>query len=174
MKKGRKTMITKLTKEILQFELTDGEIVQAMPVKEEADGTVYLFVDCLKDYSAMNATDTTEGGYDASELRKKLNSDILALFPEEVREKMVPVYQDDLLTIPSMKDVFKKSCWEPMKYRRNRIAFQGHNEDLVNWWLRDPFSAQDFAYVTRLGSFSYIGASLRWLRVRPAFKIRNL
>lgn len=168
-------MITKVTgREILQFDLTDGETVQAMPVKEERDGTTYILVDCLKNETRMNKTDTTKGGYDASELRKKLNSDILARFPEEVREKMAPVYQDDLLTIPSKEEIFGENRWEPMKERRNRIAFQGHEGGWEWYWLRDPASRVAFIYVDPYGYHNYNYASSAYVGVRPVFKIRNL
>ena len=42
----------------------------------------------------------------------------------------------------------------------------------ANWWLRDPVSASDFAYVDSNGNCNYSNASNPWVGVRPAFGIR--
>ena len=158
--------------DILCFELNDGEKVEALAVKQETDGTVFILVDCLKDEYPMNRNNTTKGGYDACELRKVLNSTIIDRFPLEVREHMVKIYQDDLLTIPAEADLFGDDCWEPMKQRKNRIAFQDSGTDVWEWyWLRDVVSATYFAFVLINGGAAYGGAS-DGFGIRPAFGIR--
>ena len=160
--------------DILCFELNDGEKVEALAVKQETDGTVFILVDCLKDEYPMNRENTTKGGYDACRLRKVLNSTIIDRFPLEVREHMVKIYQDDYLTIPAKADLFGDECWEPMKQRKNRIAFQGSGTDVWEWyWLRDVVSATHFAIVNDTGCATYYSAS-SGCGIRPAFKITNL
>lgn len=62
--------------DIIKFKLTDGEKVQAMAVQQENDGMLFCLVDCLADEYSMNDTNTNEGGYEDSDLRKKLNTEI--------------------------------------------------------------------------------------------------
>lgn len=174
--------------DIISFELTDGEKVEAMAVKTEDDGMIFCMVDCLRKEYQMNKTYTNKGGYAASSLRAKLNGEILARFPSEIAEKMVPFANGDLLRLPTEKEIFGENKygeeepeevvqWKPMKLRRNRIAFQGSNGDWMWYWLqnrlRDVASATHFCNVTNYGNCNFNGASTS-LGVRPAFKIRNL
>ena len=159
--------------DVICFAMNDGEHVEAMAVKRESDGIVFVMVDCLKDEYPMNLTNTTKGGYDACHLRKALNTEIIDRFPAEVRENMIPIYQEDFLTIPAESDIFGENCWEPMKLRKNRIAFQGSGTDIWEcWWLRDVVSSTYFAYVFSSGAATSNGASTAY-GIRPAFKISN-
>ena len=175
--------------DIISFTLNDGEIVEALGVKNDPDGMVFCAVDCLEKEYAMNAENTNKGGYEASDLRKALNSEIIDRFPSDIRERLVPFDNGDLLRIPTEKEIFGKNeygedepdtvtQWEPMKLRRNRIAFQGHNGVWEWYWLqnrlRDVVSAAHFVHVYGDGNCDDDGASDAWVGVRPAFKIRYL
>lgn len=174
--------------DIIGFEMTDGEKVEAMAVKQEDDGTIFCLVDCLRKEYQMNKTLTNRGGYAASALRAKLNGEILARFPTEIAEKMVPFANGDLLRLPTEKEIFGENKygeeepeevvqWKPMKLRRNRIAFQGSNGDWEWYWLQNRLrgvaSATTFCDVYANGSCACTSASTSY-GVRPAFKIRNL
>lgn len=167
--------------DVIRFSLKNGENAEAMAVEKQADGMVFCFVDCLEKEYPMNKRNTTAGGYENSLLRKVLNSEILDLFPDDLREKMIPFANGDLLKIPSEKEMFGENVysdepedceqWEPMKDRRNRIAFQGSRTGVLEWtWLRDVVSASAFAAVSGAGASLYGGASASF-GVRPAFKI---
>ena len=167
--------------DVISFTLTDGEEVEAMAVKQEQDGMLFCLVDCLADEYAMNEEDTNRGGFDASDLRVALNGEILDRFPADLREKMVAFANGDLLRLPTEREIFgenvfgetdDKEQWEPMKLRRNRIAFQGKNGTWEWYWLmnRKRGSAAAFALVTNRGYAYYYGASNSH-GVRPAFKI---
>ena len=164
--------------DVFPMTLTDGEQVEAMAMKQESDGMIFVLIDCLLDESSMNSENTNRGGYDASDLRVKLNG--------EIREQMVAFQNGDLLRLPTEKEIFGENRYgeyesedvtqfEPMKLRRNRIAFQGMNGAWEWWWLANKVrgSAADFAYVSGAGNAFYHDASSA-LGVRPAFKIRNL
>lgn len=172
--------------DIIKFKLTDGEKVQAMAVQEENDGMLFCLVDCLADEYSMNGTDTNEGGYENSELRKKLNTEIIDRFPADIKALLVPFGNGDLLRLPTEKEIFGENYygeyespyvkrWEPMKLRRNRIAFQGKNGGWEWYWLQNKCreSAANFAFVSYSGSAGCSGAS-NSRGVRPAFKIRVL
>ena len=129
-----------VTGDIIAFDLNDGEKVEALAVKQNGDNMIFCLVDCLKDEYPMNDRSTNKGGYEASKLRSTLRDVILPRFPAEITEKMVPFENGDLLRLPTEKEIFGRNCfglaepeevtqWEPMKLRRNRIAFHGHNGD---------------------------------------------
>ena len=168
--------------DVISFKLKNREKVQAMAVDQKDGKTVFCFVDCLHQEYPMNQTDTTEGGYEKSLLRKILNRNILYLFPDEIREKMIPFENGDLLKIPSEVEIFGKNefakepeegakQWEPMKDRRNRIAWQGSRTGIFEWyWLRDVVNASAFAFVYAGGIAAYSRASNSF-GIRPAFQI---
>ena len=167
---------------VLSFTLTDGEEVEALAVKQEHDGMIFVLVDCLRKEYPMNQRATNQGGYEKCSLRKKLNGEILDRFPAELRENMVAFENDDLLRLPTEREIFGENPygenesdtveqWEPMKNRRNRIAFQGKNGGWEWYWLQNTVEdAAYFANVSNYGSASCNGAS-NARGVRPAFKI---
>ena len=170
--------------DVIAFSLTDGEEVEALAVKQEQDGMIFCLVDCLNQEYPMNEEDSNRGGYEATDLRVKLNGEILERFPAGIREKMVAFANGDYLRLPTEKEIF--GCndygkaepddvqqWEPMKQRKNRIAFQGKGTDRWEWyWLQNAHKryAANFANVNDLGNATYDIASSA-LGVRPAFKI---
>lgn len=170
--------------DVIAFTLTDGEEVEALAVKQEQDGMIFCLVDCLNQEYPMNEEDSNRGGYEATDLRAKLKGEILDRFPADIREKMVAFANGDYLRLPTEKEIF--GCndygkaepddvqqWEPMKQRKNRIAFQGKGTDRWEWyWLQNPHKryAARFAYVRNDGAAAYPGASTAG-GVRPAFKI---
>lgn len=171
---------------VVDFQLTSGEKAQYMVQRVDEDGYLCLLVDCLPKAYRMNKQNTNVGGYCASELREHMISDILDLFPADLRERMVPFASGDLLRLPTEKEIF--GCneygeaepesvrqFEPMKSRRNRIAFRGEDECLEWYWLENEVesSAAFFAIVSRAG-FAACDSAGSARGVRPAFKIRNL
>ena len=170
--------------DVITFTLNDGEEVEALAVKQEQDGMIFVLVDCLRKEYSMNRTSSNRGGYKSCALRKALNTEILDRFPAEIREKMVAFESGDLLRLPTEREIFGYNPygekepddveqWEPMKDRRNRIAFQGSKTGTWEWyWLQNKVdgSAAYFAYVLSNGDASYDYASSAY-GVRPAFKI---
>ena len=168
--------------DIIDFTLTTGEQVSAMAMRQEEDGMLFVFVDCLKDDYPMNKGDVNDGGYEACDLRKTLNNDILTTFPDKLKARMKPVYKDDKLRLLTEREVFGENEYgeedngvllEPMKERRNLIASYGKGADIwASWWLqnRAKNSAADFAFAVSYGYANYTGASSAF-GVRPAFKI---
>ena len=171
--------------DIIKFKLTDGEKVQAMAVKQTNKGMLFMLVDCLaKEYPMFNSLeDMTDDffTYENSDLRKALNGEILARFPEEIRSRMVTLDNGDMLRIPTEREIFGENVygqeesntvkrWKPMKKRRNRIAFQGKEGEWEWYWLmnRHKEYASYFAYVLHNGNATYDGASYP-RGVRPVF-----
>ena len=172
--------------DIIKFKLTDGEKVQAMAVQQENDGMLFCLVDCLADEYSMKDTNTNEGGYEGSDLRKKLNTEIIARFPADIKAMMVPFGNGDYLRLPTEKEIFGKNYygeyespyvqqWKPMKQKRNRIAFQGKNGGWEWYWLQNKCrdSAALFACVNGSGFADCYGTS-NSLGVRLVFKLKSV
>lgn len=145
------------------------------------NGALFLLDQYLDQAYPMNEENTNRGGYEASDLRKKLQSeDILAIFAE-YRDRMRPFDNGDLLRIPFFGEIFGSEdaeyfepdgCeqWPLMKDRKNRIAFRNN---VWEWgWLQNKRkrSAAYFCYVSDNGRADSWGAS-NSLGVRPAFLI---
>ena len=171
--------------DVISFTLNDGEEVEAMAVKETSKGMLFMMVDCLaKEYPMFNSfEDITEDDftYENSDLRKALNGEILARFPEEIRSGMVTLDNGDMLRIPTEREIFGENVcgqeesdtvkrFKPMKKKRNRIAFQGKEGAWELYWLmnRHKDSAFHFANVNGYGGASFNGASYPY-GVRPVF-----
>ena len=171
--------------DIIRFNLTNGEYVEAMAMKKDADGTIFLLIDCLAHEEPMNNECSNRGGYEGSDLRSKLNGMILDSFPAEIREQMVAFPNGDFLRLPTEREIFGCNTygedeesnveqWKPMELRRNRIAFQGHNGAWEWYWLQNKRknSSAHFVLVNGLGYADY-GRAYSVIGVRPAFKIKN-
>lgn len=171
--------------DIIKFKLADGEKVKMLAVKSELDGMVFCSVDCLKAEYCMNPTGTNAGGWADSELRKKLNSEILERFPKKIKKLLVPFENGDLLRIPTEREIFGRNPygvdepeaveqWKAMKQRKNRIASQGLNGGWEWYWLQNPavVSTATFASVNAHGNANCNAASNVY-GVRPVAKIKN-
>lgn len=151
------------------------------------NGALFLLDQYLDKDSPMNRKNTNEGGYEKSDLRKKLNSEeVLEIFGG-LRERMVPFENGDLLRIPFHGELFGEeddscsepaSCFEPdgcrqwplMKDRKNRIAFR---QSRWEWgWLQNRLkdSVENFCRVARRG-YAYAASTSDSGGVRPVFLI---
>lgn len=176
--------------DILSFLLKDGEPIEAMAVKQESNGTVYITVDCLTEEYALQKDGDFVNGYEGSDLRKNLNGKILKRFPKKLRKMMVPFNNGDLLRIPTEREIFGENNWseeepesaeqfKPMKLLENRIAGKGHNGTPQWYWLQNrniSWNGHRLNYnAVFIGS---LGCADTWdpsdpLCIRLLFKIRN-
>lgn len=176
--------------DIVSYTMEDGEEVEALAVKEEFDKhgnlcMVFMLLDCLKEECRMNRDDTNDGGYEESHLRDQLATKYLEKFPAALRLNMVPFENGDLLRIPTEREIFGRNIYgeeepntveqfEPMKKRRNRMAFDGLNGETQAYWLQNKRvgSATSFCFVDYAGFADNYGASDSF-GVRPLYRIRN-
>lgn len=112
--------------DIIKVKLTDGEKAQAMAVQQEEDGMIFCLVDCLAKEYPMNETCTNEGGYEASDLRKKLNGEILDRFPADLKALMVPFDNGDLLRLPTEKEILGENYHGEYRLPRNLLNLLWH------------------------------------------------
>ncbi len=140
-------------------------------------GVLFIFDEYVTS-RPMNNQRTNEGGYEESDLKKWIDTVLLAAFPEELKSRI------DDLSIPTVGELFghddewDNEHFEPdedeqlplMKERRNRVAY--FNNECEWGWLRNAvkqrFSSASFAGVSGDGSTYYCGASASH-GVRPEF-----
>lgn len=168
--------------DIISFKLANGEKVEALAVKEENDNMLFCFVDCLEDEYHMNGTNTTEGGFETSNLNTYLNVKIIRLFPEKIKKNMVEFENEKYLRIPTEREIFGEAKygnepdnaeqWKPMKRRKNRIACLGKYGQLDWYWLSAVASSTNFCNCGTYGNANCIYASSA-NGVRPVFMLKN-
>lgn len=148
----------------------------ATAIRDEGDGILFLFDEYLDEPRPMNRNDNTDGGYNASEMRKFLQA-LTEVFPKKIRKRMKPFENGDmlrLLTITEICGVDKdfnrcEGQIEWMKDRRHQIAYRKGKE--YEWgWTSTVVTGAHFAYVYGSGD-AYCHCASHALGVRPAFKI---
>lgn len=153
-----------------------GEKHYATAIQQRGDAMLFLTDDCLDDAMQMNLTNTVQGGWKGSELRKRLQ-DIADI--TDIKDQLVPFENGDLLTLLSIQEVFGvdehlDKCdgqIEWLKDRCCRIA-RRKGEEYPWGWLRSIVAVTLFASVTYSGSVGGYSASNAF-GVRPAFMIKN-
>lgn len=158
----------------IRFKLTTGEKVRAKAVQECENGMLFITKDCVGKETPMYENPSEKHlDYLHSDLRKYLNNELLPLFPEDIRSRMLPMmirgsYYEDYLRIPTEKEIFGKNHWNTndpctkqfygMKRFRNRIATDSKDE--LEWYrLQNYVFDANFAYVTGYGCACFIKAS---------------
>ena len=166
--------------DIIRFTLLTGEEVEAQCQRVDPEGATFCLTHCLEEEQPMNEEDTNKGGWDESNLRKYLNTEILNSFPESIRNKMKPIYKDDLLTLPAVEDIFGEwdfDRWEPKEGAEPNWPLMKHRQYRAkgNWWWERSASATDatgFCLVSANGFASNSLASYS-AGLAPAFLIGN-
>lgn len=166
--------------DIIRFTLLTGEEVEAQCQRVDPEGATFCLTHCLKKEQPMNEEDTNEGGWDESDLREYLNTEILNSFPESIRSKMKPIYKDDLLTLPTVEDIFGEwdfDRWEPKEGAEPNWPLMKHRQYRTkgNWWWERSASynnATSFCYVSTGGDAGTSYASVS-IGLAPAFLIAN-
>lgn len=170
--------------EVTRYEIGDrtkvrfaSEAHYATAIFQNEGCMMFLMDECLNEAWPMNEGGGIEGGYDASDLRKRL-AEKADEIPKKLHKRMVPFENGDYLGLLSGAEVFGDA--EGFKYRGNpipwfrdkkhRAGFRKNGAE--SWWLRDAVPVVDFAYVNYFGDARHYSAS-NSLGVRSAFKIKN-
>lgn len=135
--------------DIISFKLKDGEKVEARAVKREEGKMLMHFVDCLKDEYSMNEKNTNEGGYEESDLRRILNTDIIGEFPDKIVKHIVPDKNGDLLFLLSIEEVcglnnkFEEAEGQLEIYKtpKSRVKTLGIGGWPTWYWLRSSYGS---------------------------------
>ena len=141
------------------------------------DKVLFIFYDYVAK-RPMNENRSNDGGYDESDLKKWIDTELYKMFPEAFRKRMRG------LTIPTVGEIHGwGDAWDSthfehddydqlplMKQRRNRVAY--YKNECECGWLRNAtkkeFSSANFALVTSGGNPTCGGASDTY-GVRPEF-----
>lgn len=194
MKVIRKQTIDTETFELgdeIRFNLTTGEEVSAKAVQKCEDGMLFITNGCIeKEMPMYKNIPKNYSDYAHSDLRKYLNSELLSIFPEEIRRRMLPVvitmtidgFYGDYIRIPTEKELFGENAYgeeEPytaqfygMKDYHNRVALEHtHGKGEGQWyWLQNRVSGDAFLFVNSDGNEACIHAS-RYNGVRLVFNL---
>lgn len=171
----------------IKFKLKSGEKVKAKAIQKTPEGMLFITKDCVGKEKRMYEDVVDDSlDYMGSDLRKYLNTDLINLFPDKIRERMLPMEMSygerDFLRIPTEKEIFGENKFGKsemdseqfygMKHRKNRIAFEHTNgEDTWEWyWLQNTVkdSGARFAIVGIDGYANCYNASYS-NGVRPVF-----
>ena len=175
----------KVGDEIAGVELKDGQIITLQVAWVAGDGTAVKLIskNCLKDEYQMNEDWTNKGGFPASDLFKRLQTEIFGLLPDDLaavvadenRRQIVDgevVEYTCKLWLPSEKEVHGEN-WAGedeedteqlpiFEDRRNRIKKLGDDAKYTDfWWCDSPYASNTtyFCYVNSYGSAVYVVAS---------------
>lgn len=149
----------------------------ATAIETDDKWTLFLLDECLDDAMPMNENGGTEGGYEQSDLRRYLNR-IGDNFPNWFQERLMPDKNGDYLYLLTMMEVFGydkdfNGIGGQIEWMRDREHRKVKRKGKLQWyWLRDPVSAMEFAYVS-IDSLVYCDCATDSLGIRPAFKIKN-
>ena len=159
----------------ITFKLKEFGVFTATAQKVEDDKILFMFDDCVAE-RAMNGTHTSEGGFEASELKKWMDTELFKAFPLWMRRRMSG------LSIPSYGMMFGHDDWYEnfvpdedeqlpiMKKRKNRVS--DYQDNYCWYWLSNAttkeFSSTYFALVDSNGNAGYGGAGDS-IGVRPIF-----
>ena len=141
------------------------------------DKVLFLFDDYVAK-RPMNEIYSNEGGYEESDLKKWIDTELYKMFPEVFRKRMRGLTIPTVGEICGWGDEWDRTHFEHddyaqlplMKQRRNRVAY--YDNDCEWGWLRNAtlweFSSTSFAYVCSSGDVTFHGASGSG-GVRPEF-----
>ena len=143
------------------------------------DKVLFLFDDYIVK-RPMNENGSNEGGYEKSDLKKWIESDLFKMFPKALRKHMTGLTIPTLGEICGWGDNWDKEHIEPdydydgrlplMKQRRNRVAY--YKNECECGWLRNAtkkeFFSAGFVNAGYSGDTNYELAS-NSLGVRPEF-----
>lgn len=105
------------------------------------DGIIFMFDECVAK-RRMNSEQTSDGGYDASELKKWVETELLDEFPDDIRDDIgyitLPAYSqisphDSFYNIYIEPDANKR--FRLMKNRKNRIA--DYENTSTPYWVKN-------------------------------------
>lgn len=130
----------------------------------------------------MNASNTTAGGWESSEGRSWLNSEMLAKFPADLQPEITPVRKVNTSGYgnSTVDKLFYLSLTEVGEGGREGTAYPIFTDDASRirkngssataWWLRSVSSSSYFRYISSSGSLNYYSASYAY-GVVPCFCI---
>ncbi len=146
---------------------------------------LFLLDQYLDDPMPMNWNDTNKGGYSESDLRKELQSEEVLNIFADIRDRMVPFENGDLLRIPFAGEIYGDKVpvwyepdghkqWPLMKDEHNRFAERRGAYEYG--WLQNKDIEDSTSFCITDEVYLYtefvLGAASETLGVRPVFIIK--
>lgn len=172
--------------------LKSGEKITLVIGHDETKKAYFCFKDCIEDLRYINRNDTNAGGWAATDIRKWLNSVLLALLPDDLQDIIVPtkivqiidgerVVTEDKLFLFSKTQMFGKCDETENEPEDTQIDIFKKEKDRVKEHADDgsyPYSLRssrgsssgNFCSVNSNGSAGYSSAS-NCYGVAPGFCI---
>lgn len=157
----------------ITFKLDDFGVFSATAQKVEDDKILFMFDDCVAKMP-MNDTHTNEGGFEASDLKKWMDTELFKAFPLWMQRRMSG------MSIPSYGMMFGHDDWyenfvpdedeQLMKKRKNRVS--DYQDDCCWYWLSNA-TTKEFSFML-FASVAYSGLANSYAAgssggVRPIF-----
>lgn len=172
--------------------LKNGEDAVLVIGHDQNGKAYFVFEDCINEEHYMNESWTNKGGWEASDMRKWLNSYVYDLLPDEIQKVIVPTTitqiidkkrseSENNLFLLSKTQVFGKgdySKFEPedtqidiFAAEKSRVKERGDHGTWF-WWLGSPYdgSANRFCSVGNSGGAGFSNAGIS-RGVAPSFCI---
>lgn len=162
-----------------QIEIPLGNLgIFTVTAQKITDDKILFIFDDYVTTRPMNENDSNDGGYDESDLKKWIDTELYKMFPEALRKRMSGLTIPTVGEICGWDDEWDRNHFEQdgdeqlplMKQRRNRVAY--YNNECECGWLRNRmkkrFSSATFASVYNHGHSTFNGASYS-RGVRPEF-----
>ena len=188
----------KIEDEIKGVELKDGQKITLQVVYVSPDGTEVKFVskNCLKDEYPMNERRTNKGGFMASDLFQRLQTEIFELLPDDLAAVVSEVKRKQIvdgeekeysckLWLPSEMELFGEDYYstaaageeqlEFFKDRRNRIKKLGDEAEYTDfWWCGSPAASNTTYFcIVNYGGHPSISSASTALGVPVCFTIKK-
>ena len=175
--------------DILPIKLANGEKHEAIAIKDKAGGMLFIMQDMFDDYYCMNSEvilETEEQGilshlntgeisnpncWEESELRQIANNKLLDMFPQEIREMMIPFSNGDYLQPPAMKYVVGNDVLPFFMSDDNRISYRKGSP--CSYWLKDTIMGTCYTYMKTDATIEYELALSKYIGFRPMFILKN-
>lgn len=161
---------------VISFYLTTGELVEALAVKQEEDGVVFIFADTLDDERPMHSDITEDIDYKNTNLSYWLNLELIRQFPIEIIEKMLPFENGDFLRLPTEREIFGENLWGEHE-DKNIQQWECMKNDLIRscddwYWLQTKTinPPKEYCCVASSGNSCFLRHYLL-NGVRPVFKL---
>lgn len=145
-------------------------ILTATAHKVVDNRSLFIFDDCIT-ARPMNKTNTNMGGYENSDLKRWIDTELYSMFPDEIRKRMSGLSIPTLGEVLGWGDAWNRGCIEPDGDEQLPLMKQFTNE--CEWfWLRNAtkaeWSSTTFAYVVSYG-YVYRNVASNSGGVRPEF-----
>lgn len=158
--------------DIIRFTLKTGEECEAIVAAVGDKNALCIFRNCVGEEKPMNDTNTNEGGWLKTKMRKYLNAELIEQFPDDLRARLQQDENGDYLRLLRDDEIFGDNKYSIFEDERNIRALEYKGSEYFSWyWTQTPHSSACFGHVSAVGGLLGNDGASFVLGVRPAFLI---